>query len=155
MPYHRSAAGYDLLLTEEPLSLDGAFKCLQDEVIGGITLFIGTVRRVNEGRVVVRLDYEAQATLALNELEKIAKAMLERWDLLRVVMHHRVGTLEVGEIAVIVGAAAAHRRDSFDACRYGIDTLKERVPIWKKEYFEGGVHWIADPAHDESPGQST
>ncbi len=145
MPYHRSAAGYDLLLTEEPLSLDRAFAYLRDGDVGGIVLFIGTVRRVNEGRKVVRLDYEAQATLALNELEKIAKAMLERWPLNKVVLHHRIGSLSVGDLAVIVGASAGHRAEAFEACRYGIDTLKESVPIWKKEYGDEGGYWIADP----------
>lgn len=145
MRYHRSAEGYDLLLTDEPLSLDDAFAYLRGEDVGGVTLFVGTVRRHNEGRVVIRLDYEAQSELALNEMERIAREMLDRWPLVRVVMHHRIGTLAVGDLAVIVGASAGHRGETFEACRYGIDTLKQTVPIWKKEYFEGGAVWIADP----------
>jgi molybdopterin synthase catalytic subunit len=110
---------------------------------GGIDVFIGTVRNATKGKPVIRLEFEAYEPMALAEMEKIAKHAQEKWRVQKVLIHHRVGVLEVGEVPVIIAVSAAHRAAAFDACRFIIDTLKQTVPIWKKEIFEDGEVWVA------------
>lgn len=110
---------------------------------GGIDLFIGTVRNATKGMAVVRLEFEAYQVMALREMEKIAAQALSKWPVQKILIHHRTGVLQIGEVPVIIAVAAAHRAAAFDACRYIIDTLKETVPIWKKEIFEDGEVWVA------------
>lgn len=106
-------------------------------------MFIGTVRNATKGKQVLKLDFEAYETMAISEMEKIARQAFEKWPVQRVLIHHRTGTLQVGEVPVIIAVSAAHRDAAFDACRYIIDTLKQTVPIWKKEAFEDGEVWVA------------
>jgi molybdopterin synthase catalytic subunit len=106
-------------------------------------VFIGTVRDNTQGKTVLRLDFEAYAPMAISEMQKIADQVKARWPAEKVAFHHRVGTLELGEIAVIIAVSTPHRKASFEACQYAIDTLKETVPIWKKEIFEDGEVWVA------------
>ena len=94
-------------------------------------------------RKVVRLEFEAYEPMAVSEIQKIVAYVFEQWPVQRVLVHHRTGILEVGEVPVIIAVSAAHRAAAFDACRYIIDTLKETVPIWKKEIFEDGEVWVA------------
>ena len=110
---------------------------------GGIDIFIGTVRNATKGKTVTRLEFEAYETMALREMQKIAEQALAKWPVKKLLIHHRTGVLQIGEIPVIIAVAAAHRTAAFDACRYVIDTLKETVPIWKKEFFEDGEVWVA------------
>lgn len=110
---------------------------------GGIDVFIGTVRNATKGKPVVRLEFEAYEPMALAEMEKILKQVFEKWPVQKALIHHRTGVLEVGEIPVIIAVSAAHRAAAFDACRYIIDTLKQTVPIWKKEIFDDGEVWVA------------
>jgi molybdopterin synthase catalytic subunit len=110
---------------------------------GGIDVFIGTVRNATKGKPVVRLEFEAYDKMALNEMEKIAQQAFAQWPVQKILIHHRTGVLQVGEIPVIIAVSAAHRDAAFDACRYIIDTLKQTVPIWKKEIFEDGEVWVA------------
>ncbi len=110
---------------------------------GGIDVFIGTVRNATKGKKVVRLEFEAYEPMALKELKKLASQALERWPVQKILIHHRIGVLEIGEVPVIIAVSAAHRDAAFDACRYIIDTLKQTVPIWKKEIFEDGEVWVA------------
>jgi molybdopterin synthase catalytic subunit len=110
---------------------------------GGIDIFIGTVRNATKGKTVIRLEFEAYEPMALAEMEKIAKQAIEKWPVQKVLIHHRIGILQVGEVPVIIAVSAAHRAAAFDACRYIIDTLKQTVPIWKKEIFEDGEVWVA------------
>ncbi|MEM1135306.1 MAG: molybdenum cofactor biosynthesis protein MoaE [Bacteroidota bacterium] len=120
--------------------------CIQlagNSASGGNTAFIGTVRDQTKGKRVVRLEFEAYKPMAISEMQKIANKVTERWEAYSVVMHHRVGTLQIGEIAVIIVVATPHRAAAFEACQYAIDTLKETVPIWKKEIFEDGEVWVA------------
>lgn len=117
-----------------------------DPAAGGTTLFVGTTRNENEGRVVERLEYEAYEAMAIEEMRRIGEEITRRWRVVAVSMVHRVGVVPVGEASVAVAVSAAHREEAFAACRYGIDTLKATVPIWKKEYFEGGEHWVG-PCH--------
>lgn len=110
---------------------------------GGIDVFIGTVRNQTKGKTVLRLEFEAYDKMALSEMEKIANEAFNRWPVQKVLIHHRTGILQVGEVPVVIAVAAAHRDAAFDACRYIIDTLKQTVPIWKKEVFEDGETWVA------------
>lgn len=110
---------------------------------GGVDVFIGTVRDTTQGKAVLRLEFEAYESMALREMRKIAEQALERWPVQAVAMHHRVGSLQVGEVAVVIAVSAAHRAAAFEACRYAIDALKQWVPIWKKEVFADGEVWVA------------
>ena len=110
---------------------------------GGIDVFIGTVRNATQGKPVLRLEFEAYEKMALSEFNKIAQLAFEKWPVQKIAIHHRVGVLQVGEIPVVIAVAAAHRDAAFEACRYIIDTLKQTVPIWKKEIFEDGEVWVA------------
>lgn len=106
-------------------------------------MFIGTVRNSTEGKRVVRLEFEAYEPMAVAELEKIISQAMDKWPVQKVLVHHRIGALTIGEVPVIIAVSAAHRAAAFDACRYIIDTLKQTVPIWKKEIFEDGEVWVA------------
>ena len=109
---------------------------------GGAVTFVGTTRRDNVGRVVLRLEYEAYEPMALREMRKLAHEAGERFGIVRIAIQHRIGVVEIGEISVAIAVSAAHRAEAFEACRFAIDRLKEVVPIWKKEYFEGGEIWV-------------
>jgi molybdopterin synthase catalytic subunit len=126
-----------------PLNIQSSIDWVMSPGSGGIDVFIGTVRNATKGKTVLRLEFEAYEPMALAELDKIAQQAFEKWPLLKVLIHHRVGVLEIGEVPVIIAVAAAHRAAAFEACRYIIDTLKETVPIWKKEIFEDGEVWVA------------
>lgn len=119
------------------------FTDLSDAHSGGICVFVGTVREFTQGEVVVSLEFETYAKMALREMEKIASFALGKWALNKVVIRHAVGLKKVEEPVVIVGASSAHRDACFEACRYLIDTLKETVPIWKKEVFENKTVWVS------------
>lgn len=108
---------------------------------GGVVTFAGAVRGHNAGRRVLRIDYEAYAPLAVATLARIADEAAEHWPEARLAMHHRVGTVQVGEISVLIAAAAPHRAEAFAACRYAIERIKQVAPIWKREFFEDGDVW--------------
>lgn len=129
-------------LTTNPIDVASALAYLQSEQAGAIDFFLGVVRDNTQDRSVDRLDYEAYDRMAISEMEKIVDEAHQRWPLLRCVVVHRTGTLHIGEIAVLIGVATAHRADAFDACRYIIDTIKQTVPIWKKEIFTDGEVWV-------------
>lgn len=109
---------------------------------GAVALFLGTVRDHNKGRKVLHLEYQAYGEMADAEMAKIERQARERFAISAVAMRHRVGRLEVGEISVAVAVASPHRAEAFDACRFIMDALKRTVPVWKKEFFEGGEIWI-------------
>jgi molybdopterin synthase catalytic subunit len=133
----------DILLTEKPLNLQACIDYVLAPECGGIDVFIGTVRNATKGKTVLRLEFEAYERMAVKELQLICEQALESWPIYNISVHHRTGTLMIGEIPVIVAVSAAHRDAAFDACRYIIDTLKQTVPIWKKEVFEDGEIWVA------------
>lgn len=123
---------------------------------GAIATFVGTTRDHNEGRRVTRLEYEAYPEMALTEMEKIADEARRRWGVERVAITHRIGVVPTGEASVAIAVSAGHRAAAFDACRFVIDRLKEVVPIWKKEHFEGGEVWIGSQTGRPFPaGRST
>jgi molybdopterin synthase catalytic subunit len=130
-------------LLNTPLSLDEAMRCVSHPAAGGIAIFVGVVRNHAEGKSVDRLDYEAHDTLALRELENVANEVLNEQPEVRVCAVHRVGTLAIGDLAVVVAASAPHRAEAFTACRALIERIKERVPIWKKEWAaDGSASWV-------------
>lgn len=122
---------------------------------GAAVVFDGVVRNNTRGRRTLYLGYEAYEAMALNEMEKLARAALERYKVRDVRVVHRLGRLEIGESSIVIAVASAHRGAAFDACRWLIDTLKKTVPIWKKEYFEDGAVWADGEAFPEEirPGQ--
>lgn len=109
---------------------------------GAVSVFLGTVRNVNAGQRVLFLEYEAYAGMAERELERIAAEAIARFAVTKVGIVHRVGRVEVGEASVAIAVSAPHRGPAMDACRFVIDTLKARVPIWKREHFEDGAVWV-------------
>lgn len=133
----------DIKISDQPLNAKIVSDYIDHRQAGGHSLFIGTVRDHAYGKHVIKLDFESYQPMAVKEMQKIAQEALQRWDTIKVAIHHRVGSLAIGEIAVIIGVSAAHRDAAFDACRYAIDTLKETVPIWKREYYEDGDIWVA------------
>lgn len=127
----------------EPLDTDYCIKQVMSPDCGGIDIFVGTVRNATKGKKVVRLEFEAYESMALKEMKKLGEQAMEQWPVQKVVIHHRTGVLDIGDIPVIIAVSAVHRDAAFDACRYIIDTLKQTVPIWKKEVFEDGEVWVA------------
>lgn len=130
------------LLTPEKIDCRAAEALLHTDEAGGLVTFAGTVRNHNEGREVLFLEYEAYAEMARAQLEAIGAEMAKRWPLHRCVLIHRIGRLEIGDVAVFVGVSASHRDVAFEACRHGIDVIKAEVPIWKREHFAGGTVWV-------------
>ena len=128
---------------EAPLSLDEAAEAVADPAAGAVCIFTGTVRDHSDAGDVTGLTYEAWRELAERRLRELAGEILERWPARRVAIVHRVGALGVGETSVIVAVSAPHRAEAFEACRHGIERLKEDVPIWKKEgLVTGDAHWV-------------
>lgn len=133
----------DILLTDQVLSKSQCETLIEDPMAGGHVVFIGTVRNHTSDKTVLYLDFEAYRPMAEKEMRKIAERALEKFDIMHIVIHHRTGKLEIGDIPVIIAVSSAHRKEAFQACEFCIDTLKETVPIWKKEYFEDGEIWVA------------
>ncbi|HEV8688146.1 MAG TPA: molybdenum cofactor biosynthesis protein MoaE [Gaiellaceae bacterium] len=129
-------------ITEAALSLEAAVGEVADEGAGAIATFTGTVRADSRGRRVVRLEYEAFTEMAEDVMAGLAAELRGRYDLHAIAIHHRVGVVEIGEASVVIAVSAPHRSDALAACREAIDRLKETVPLWKKEVYEGGEEWI-------------
>lgn len=125
-------------ITFAPLSLEEVYALADAPGNGAVVVMSGMVRNQTDGKSVVALDYQAYEPMALQVFAQIANDIRTRWaDVNRVVIHHRVGRLQIGEISVLVAVGSPHRSEAFEACRYAIDTLKHNAPIWKKEYFGG------------------
>ena len=135
-------SGGAFVLSDEPLSLERAAAEVASDGAGAIATFVGTTRARSRGRDVIRLEYEAYEGMAEAEMERIAGVLRDRHDVMDVAIHHRVGPVEIGETSVVIAVSAAHRAAAFDACREAIDTLKQTVPLWKKELYVGGEEWI-------------
>jgi molybdopterin synthase catalytic subunit len=131
-----------IALTTDPIDFTSAYNYLQTDQAGAMNFFFGIVRDNTQQRPVERLEYEAYDRMAISEMQKIADDACQRWSVLRYVVIHRKGTLRIGEMAVLIGVATPHRADAFAACQYIIDTIKQTVPIWKKEIFEDGQVWV-------------
>jgi len=129
-------------ITSEKLNLQNCYDFVQDQECGAIALFVGTVRNATQNKTVKRLDFSAYEPMAIKELKKIALHAVEKFNVSKIVIHHAVGNLKIGDVPVIIAVSSAHREAAFEACQYAIDTLKETVPIWKKEFFEDGEVWV-------------
>jgi molybdopterin synthase catalytic subunit len=131
-------------LCDQSLDVGEAVKRVIGPGMGGIVTFVGTVRDHARGREIRQLEYEAYPEMAEREMQKIADEAARRWPGAAVSIGHRAGVLSIGEVAVVVAAAAPHRAEAFAACRFAIDTLKQTVPIWKKEVATDGEYWVDD-----------
>jgi molybdopterin synthase catalytic subunit/molybdopterin converting factor small subunit len=129
-------------LTDGPLDLAAAVAEVASDEAGAVATFTGTVRRQSRGRSVIHLEYEAYAGMAEKVMEGLAADLTRRYDLRGVAIHHRTGRVEIGEASIVIAISAPHRQDALAACREAIDTLKETVPLWKKEVYEDGSEWI-------------
>jgi molybdopterin synthase catalytic subunit len=141
-------------ITSAPLDLQALVELVAASGDGAVASFVGIVRDENLGRRVLFLEYEAYEALAAKALERIVGEARESWPGTRLALHHRIGRLEIGDASVIIAAASPHRADAFAACRYAIERVKQIVPIWKREHFDGGDVWLegatADPDNAEA-----
>lgn len=133
-------------ISATPLDVEAVVQRVNGPDMGGIVTFLGAVRNAARGHDIDHLEYEAYAAMAEREMDKIVAEAEARWPGVRVAVAHRVGRLEIGALAVVIVAGAPHRGEAFEACRYTIDTLKTRVPIWKKEFASDGAYWVDDHA---------
>lgn len=134
----------DFVITYEPLSLDKVYQLADEPGNGAVVVMSGMVRNKTDNRKVAYLDYQAYEPMALQVFKKIAEEIRQKWpEVRRVVIHHRIGKLKVGEISVLIAIGSPHRTAAFGACNYGIDALKYNAPIWKKEYWQDGAStWV-------------
>jgi molybdopterin synthase catalytic subunit len=138
-------------VVQSPIELAALIAIAQSRGVGALSVFLGTVRDLNDGRPVTGMEYEAYESMAASELEAVAREVCDRTPGLRVALAHRIGTLEIGDVSVAIVAAHAHRGPACDAARAIIEALKQRVPIWKREhYVDGERHWI-DPTRSATP----
>ena len=133
----------------DPIDLDGLLGTSPAD--GAVCVFVGVVRDENQGRGVERLEYEAYEDMALPLMKDIAAEARRRYPVSEVRLVHRLGRLEIGEASVVVAVAAPHRDEAFAACRFAIDTLKAKVPIWKKEHYSDGTAWLESPGGGVPP----
>jgi len=130
-------------ITDQPIDVQKVIQAATQSEAGAVNIFIGTVRNQTSGKKVVQLEYEAYEPMAISEIQKIIDQATDTWLLLGWAVSHRVGVLLPGEIAVVVSVSTAHRKASFEACQFIIDSLKQTVPIWKREFFEDGDQWVS------------
>ena len=135
-------SGGSFTLSDSALSIDAVVDEVRTDRAGAIATFVGTTRVQSRGRTVEHLEYEAYPGMAEKVMAEIVEELLGRYDLCKIAIHHRTGRVEIGEASVVIAVSAPHRQDALAACRDAIDTLKERVPLWKKEVYEGGEEWI-------------
>jgi molybdopterin synthase catalytic subunit len=149
-----------LAITQDPLKVESLVDALAPATgaEGAVVTFVGVVRNHNLDRHVRYLEYEGYEPLAVRAFERISGEVVQRWPGARMALHHRVGRLEIGEASVAIVVVSAHRADAFAACRYVIERVKQIVPIWKREFFEGGDVWIegatADPLDDRARAEA-
>ncbi|MFE8596920.1 molybdenum cofactor biosynthesis protein MoaE [Archangium gephyra] len=129
-------------VVDRPLRLEEVVEAVSGEAYGGLVTFSGSVRNQTRGRRVLRLEYEAYPPMAEKKLAEIGAEVAGKFNGTRLAIVHRVGTLKPGELAVVIAAAAPHRKEAFLGCEHAIERLKQDVPIWKKEFFEDGEVWV-------------
>ena len=130
-------------ITDKPIDIREAADAAASKTAGAVNLFVGNIRHESHGQQVRWLEYEAYESMAVSEIRKIMEEASRRWDVKGYAVIHRIGTLRPGETAVVIAVATGHRKESFEACSYVIDTLKETVPIFKKEVLENGEEWVS------------
>ena len=129
-------------ITQEKLNLQECYDFVTDASCGGISAFVGTVRNDTKGKEVQQLDFSTYKPMAIKEMQKIADIALIKFPIEKIAIHHAEGMLQIGDVPVIITTSSKHRDAAFEACQYAIDTLKETVPIWKKEHFSDGEIWV-------------
>ncbi len=139
---------------EAPVEMAELLGAVESPEVGGVSSFAGLVRNHSRGQKIVRIEYHAYPEMAEKKMRQVAEEIEERFGVVRLAMAHRIGSLEVGEIAVGIAAGAAHRDAAFKACRYAIDRIKQMVPIWKKEFGEGGAEWVEESPVDAESARS-
>jgi molybdopterin synthase catalytic subunit len=131
-------------ISKEPIDIQAVIDKVVQREAGAITTFIGTVRELTKGKKTLFLIYEAYEAMAVKKLEQIGREIEERWEGSRVAITHRVGRLEITDVAVVIAVSTPHRNDAYEANRYAIERIKEIVPIWKKEHWEEGEAWMGN-----------
>lgn len=129
-------------ITSEKLNLDKCYEFVTDDSCGGIVAFVGTVRNSTQKKEVIQLEFSTYKPMAIKEMQYIAEIALKKFSIKKIAIHHAEGMLQIGDIPVIIVVSAPHRKAAFEACEFAIDTLKETVPIWKKEHFSDGEVWV-------------
>ena len=129
-------------IADKAIDIQACIDAAQSERAGAVDVFIGTVRNHNNAKEVVRLIFETYDTMAVKKMQELADQAREKWEIEKIVMVHRKGTLEIGDVAVVIAVSTPHRAASFEACQWLIDTLKQVVPIWKREVYKNGEEWL-------------
>jgi len=143
-------------LTHNTLDPEKITARVRRDTNGAVVTFLGTTRDNFEGKTVLSLEYEAFDAMAVNKLEEVRQEMMAEFGLEQLAISHRIGTVGIGEISLVVAVGSPHRKDAFYACHKTVDRIKEVVPIWKKEVYQDGSRWVACEDHEFSaPGQST
>jgi len=137
-------------VTRRELDPQSITASVRREANGAVVTFLGTTRRISEGKTVLYLEYEAYEPMARKKLEEIRGEVADKWGISDVAIAHRFGRLEIGDISLVVAVASPHRQEAFESCRFIVDRIKETVPIWKKEVFENGEAWVGCQSHDHS-----
>jgi molybdopterin synthase catalytic subunit len=143
-PVQEPSKKLHVALVAAPIDVAALHDEVADDGAGATLLFVGTVRNEKEARRVTHIDYEAYATMALRRLQAIAGEIAARWPVRRVALVHRVGRLEVGDASIAIVLSTPHRAEGFEALRFGIESVKKDVPIWKKEHFQDGAVWVQE-----------
>ena len=131
-----------ITITEKPIDVNKLLDYVSDQSSGASVLFTGTVRDHNEQDKVSKLHYEAYQEMAEKILQEIENEVYTKWKINKFIAIHRIGTLKVGEVSVAVAVSSGHRKEAFEACKFGIDSIKEKAPIWKKEFSKSGTEWL-------------
>lgn len=138
-------------IIKEKIDIARVVASVEDPAAGGVAVFIGTTRNHSDGKNVLALEYDAYVPMALKLMNRIAAEAKSRWGLQKISVVHRIGHLAIGDASVVIAVSSAHRNEAFEACRYAIDTLKQEVPIWKKEYFQDGALWVESEQGTQRP----
>lgn len=133
---------HKLALLDHAISIDEQYQYLRNAEVGGICLFIGTIRKRNQSKAVKSLEMEAYGPMAKKQMQVLMEQASKRWPIKKALVVHRTGPLEIGDVAVVIGVASEHRAEAFAACQWLIDTLKQEVPIWKHEHYLDGSSWL-------------
>ena len=131
-------------IVDTPIVVDDVISKVQSANAGAITVFIGTVREMTKGKRTLHLEYQAYELMAIKSLTLIGEEIKEKWPDTRVAITHRIGRLEISDVAVVIAISSPHRLAAYEANQYAIERIKQIVPIWKKEYWEDGTKWIGD-----------
>ncbi|WP_044748703.1 molybdenum cofactor biosynthesis protein MoaE [Bacillus alveayuensis] len=131
-------------ITQEPISIEEVVKKVIRPEAGAVTTFIGTVREFTNGKRTLFLQYEAYVSMAEKKLEQIGEEIAEKWPDAKVAITHRIGKLDISDIAVVIAVSTPHRKDAYEANQYAIERIKQIVPIWKKEHWENGEEWVGN-----------